>query len=73
MATLDAAYVDVKQTRSIVAIKPKPPFRPVFQAAVSRKESQIGIVNEPLKGSSVFVVETGEARLIPETRVLSFV
>ena len=26
---LDAVYVDSKQTKSIVAVKPKPPFRPV--------------------------------------------
>jgi hypothetical protein len=65
---LDAVYVDAKQTKSIVAIKPKPPFKPVFQVAVSRKESKIRILNEPLNDSSVFLVEPGEARTPPETQ-----
>ncbi len=59
---LDAVYVDAKQTKSIVAIKPKPPFKPVFQVAASREESDIRIINEPYQGSSVFLVETGESR-----------
>jgi site-specific DNA recombinase len=28
---LDAVYVDVKEEKRIVAIKPKAPFKPVFQ------------------------------------------
>ncbi len=52
--------MDAKKYKTIVAIKPKPPFRPIFQVAVSKKESPIRIINEPLKGSSVFMVETGE-------------
>ena len=72
LTMLDAVYVDAKKYKTIVAIKPKPPFVPIFQAAVSRKESPIRIPNEPLKSSSVFLVETGEASLIPETRVLCF-
>ena len=64
---LDAVYVDAKQTKSIIAIKPKPPFKPVFQVAASRQGSKIRILNEPLKGSSVFLVETGESWSLPET------
>jgi site-specific DNA recombinase len=41
LTMLDAVYVEAKQYKSIVAIKPKPPFVPVFQVAVSRKESSI--------------------------------
>ena len=41
-----------------VAIKPKPPFRPVFRVAASRAGSKIRIANEPFEGSSVFLVET---------------
>jgi hypothetical protein len=37
-----------------------PPFKPVFQAAASHEGSDIRILNEPLEGSSVFLVETGE-------------
>jgi len=62
MTMLDAVYVDTRQTRSIVAIKPKPPFKPVFQVAASKEGSEIRIINEPIKGSSVFLVETGESR-----------
>ncbi len=61
LTMLDAVYVDAKQTKSIVAIKPKPPFKPVFQVAASRDGSDIRILNEPLNGSSVFLVETGES------------
>ncbi|WP_322354263.1 hypothetical protein, partial [Dehalococcoides sp.] len=49
----------------------KPPFRPIFQVAVSKKESKIHILKEPLShepsGSSVFLVETGEGWLRSET------
>jgi site-specific DNA recombinase len=62
LSMLDAVYVDAKQSKSIVAIRPKPPFRPIFQVAASREGSDIRILNEPLNGSSVFLVETGESR-----------
>ena len=58
---LDAVYIDAKKTKSIIAIKPKPAFKPVFQVAASREGSDIRILNEPLNGSSVFLVETGES------------
>jgi len=48
------SYVDARETKSITAIKPKPPFKPVLQVAASRKWSDIRILNEPLEGSSVF-------------------
>ena len=58
---LDAVYIDTKNNL-IVAVKPKPPFKPVFQVTASRDGSDIRILNEPLNGSSVFLVETGESR-----------
>ncbi|MFC1901386.1 hypothetical protein ACFLX3_00440 [Chloroflexota bacterium] len=58
LSMLDAVYVDAKRTKSIIAIKPKPPFKPVFQVAASREGSDIRILNEPVEGSSVFLVET---------------
>ena len=64
---VDVVYFDAKQGRSIVAVKPKPPFQPIFQVAASREGSDIRIINEPLEGSSVFLVETGESRSLPET------
>ena len=42
---LDAVYVDANKTKSIIAIKPKPPFKPVFQVAASREGSDILILN----------------------------
>ena len=59
VSMLDAIYIDTKNNL-IVAVKPKPPFKPVFQVAASREKSDISILNEPLEGSSVFLVETGE-------------
>jgi len=61
LTMLDGVYIDAKQTKSIVAIKPKPPFKPIFQVAVTREGSDIRIINEPIQGSSVFLVETGES------------
>ncbi len=61
VSMLDAVYIDTKNNL-IVAVKPKPPFKPVFQVAASREGSEIRILNEPLEGSSVFLVETGESR-----------
>jgi len=63
LTMIDAVYFDAKKTKSIVAIKPKPPFKPVFQVAASRKGSDIRIVNEPYLGSAVFLVEAGQALL----------
>ena len=64
---LDAVYVDARKTNSIIAIRPKPPFKPVFQVAASHEGSDIRILNEPIEGLSVFLVETGESRTPPET------
>ncbi len=70
LTMLDGVYVDVKKSRLVIAVKVKPPFKPIFQVAVSKKESKIRILNEPLgtspAGSSVFLVETGEGWLRPE-------
>ena len=64
LTMLDAVYIEAKKTKTIVAIKPKPPFIPIFQVAVSQEGADIRIINEPLnsssKSSSVFLVETGE-------------
>ncbi len=73
LTMLDAVYVDAKKMKSIVAIKPKPPFRPILQVAATRTGSKIYIINEPFQDSSVFLVETGESRSLPETQMLCFV
>jgi DNA invertase Pin-like site-specific DNA recombinase len=68
LTMLDAIYIDAKKTRSIVAIRPKPPFKPIFQVAATKEGSDIRIINEPLQGSPVFLVETGESCSVRETR-----
>jgi hypothetical protein len=67
---LVAVYVDAKKARSIVAIRPKPPFKPIFQVAVAKEGSEIRIINEPIEGTSVFLVETGEeiGSVVPQSR-----
>jgi hypothetical protein len=76
VSMLDGVYIDAKWTKSIVAIKPKPPFIPIFRVAVSKKESDIRILNEPLETSSrvpsVFLVETGESWSRFETRFIKY-
>ena len=62
LAMLDAVYFESKKTKSIVAVRPKPPFKPIFQVAATREGSGIRIINEPYQGSSVFLVEMGESR-----------
>jgi site-specific DNA recombinase len=51
---LKATHIDAKKNKAIVAIRPKPPFKPVLQVAASKDGSNICILNEPLEGSSVF-------------------
>jgi hypothetical protein len=64
LTMLYAVYFAVKQTWSIVALKPKPPFVLIFQVAVPREGSGIHIIKNEFsnnsKNSSVFKVETGE-------------
>jgi site-specific DNA recombinase len=67
MSMLDAVYFDTKGSKSLIAVRPKPPFKPIFQVAASKEGSGIRIVNEPYLGSSVFVVEAGESWPLPET------
>ncbi len=64
MTMLDAVYFDTRKTRSIIAVRPKPPFRPIFRVASSHEGSGIHIINEPLDirsgGPSLFLVDTTE-------------
>ena len=61
------------ETQSIVALKPKPPFKPVFQVAASREGSDIRILNEPVEGSSLFLVETGESQSLSYRKIIDLV
>jgi hypothetical protein len=46
LTMLDAVYVDAKEERRIVAIKPKAPFRPIFQVATMKEGSGIVLAHE---------------------------
>ncbi len=53
LTMLNAVYIDAKQTKSIVAVRPKPPCHPIFRVA-GWLGCGIPIVNKPRDGSSVF-------------------
>ena len=44
---LDAMYVDAKEDKCIVGVRPKPSFRPIFQLATTREGSGVYIISEP--------------------------
>ena len=48
---LDAVYVDTVDERRIVAIRPKPAFRPLFEIATTREGSGIVLVRDKAGGS----------------------
>ena len=41
---LDAVYFDLSEMKSVLAIKPKPPFAPVFGVAAARAGSGVELV-----------------------------
>ena len=46
MAMLEAVYVDAVEEKRIVAIKPKPAFRSVFQVATTREGSGVVLIQQ---------------------------
>ena len=47
-ASLDhAVYVDAKEDKAMVAIKSKPPFRPIFEVATTKQGSDVILLKEP--------------------------
>ena len=46
MAMLDAVYVDSVKEKSVVAIRPKPAFRPIFEVATAHDGSEIALINQ---------------------------
>ncbi len=42
---LDAVNVDAVEEKSIVAIRPKPAFRPIFEVATTRQDKGAGPYN----------------------------
>ena len=47
MTMLDAVYVDTVEEKAIVAIRPKPGFRPLFEIATTREGSDVVLIIEP--------------------------
>ena len=46
LAVLDGVYVDTLEEKSVVAMRPKPTFIPIFEVATTREESGIMLINE---------------------------
>ena len=46
MAMLDSVYVDTAEEKSVVAIRPRPAFRPIFEVATAREGSGIALINQ---------------------------
>jgi hypothetical protein len=44
---LEAVYVDNRDEQSVVAIRPKPSFAPLFEIALTREGSGVTLVKEP--------------------------
>ena len=41
---LDGVYVDIKESRTVVGLKPKAPFKAVFQIATAREGSGVALL-----------------------------
>ena len=46
VALLNAVHVDTVKENSVVAIPPKPAFRPIFAVATTREGSGIALINQ---------------------------
>ena len=44
---LEAVYVDTQEEKRVMAIRPKPPFRPVFLVATTREGSDVALLKDP--------------------------
>ena len=55
LTMLDAVYVDAQEEKMVVAIKPKPAFRAVFQVATTRKDSAVALIqlDQPLAATDL--------------------
>ena len=52
MSMLEAVYVECKEEKSIVAIKPKPAFRPIFEIAETKARSGITLIKDKDNGKA---------------------
>ena len=72
LSMLDAVYLDLADTRSVVGIKPKPSFYPLFDSLGQQPESKVRVIKDEAlikETDSIFetepstvLVETGEGR-----------
>ena len=46
MSMLEAVYVECKEEKRIVGIKPKPAFRPIFEIVETRSRSGITLIKD---------------------------
>ena len=53
MSMLEAVYVDSKEEKCIVAIKPKPAFKAIFQIADTLEDSGITLIKNEGKGKAL--------------------
>jgi hypothetical protein len=61
---LEAVYVDLAVSRSIVGIQPKAPFYPLFESLKNQANNKIIVfTGKPVDGSTIstLMVETGES------------
>ena len=70
LTMLDAVYVDTIDEKTIVAIRPKPAFRPLFEIATTRAKSGVVLIketpqalNEPEASASCFWWRRGRVEL----------
>ena len=46
LMTLDGVYIDAREEKHVVAIKPKAAFRPVFRVATTKAGSDVVLIHE---------------------------
>jgi site-specific DNA recombinase len=54
LAMLDGVYIDTKELRRVVAIQPKPAFRPIFEVATMKAGSGLTLIKESPANSIPF-------------------
>ena len=51
LSMLEAVYVDTVEEKAVVAIRPKPAFRALFEIATTREGSDVVLINETPQAS----------------------
>jgi hypothetical protein len=78
---LEAVYIDLTASRSVVGTQPEPPFYPLFEALKQMPEAKVTLFNPgsnlktkdsitEMESENFGLVETGEGRTLPETRYI---